>query len=99
MQFGCYVLQSFEAVERYLDLVMMGLLLLEYERLRESEAAGPPQPRGAEPRLQARTTDRLRSLEEICQAWNVDVIAQRIQTEGGRQRLLRELRRVPCHVA
>jgi hypothetical protein len=99
MQFGCYVLKRFEAVARYLDLVMMGLLLLEYERLRESEASGPPQPCGAEPRLQARTTDRLRCLEETCQAWNVDVIAQRIRTEGGRRRLLRELQQVPCHVA
>jgi hypothetical protein len=99
MQFGCYVLKRFEAVERYLDLVMMGLLLLEYERLRESRALGPVQPCGAEARLQARTTDRLRCLEETCQAWNVDVIAQRIRTEGGRRRLLRGLQQVPCHVA
>jgi Transposase DDE domain len=99
MQFGRYVLKRFEAVERYLDLVMMGLLLLEYERLRESASSEPPDPRGAEPRLQARTTDRLRSLEETCHAWNVDLIAQRIQTEGGRRRLLRELQQVPCHVA
>lgn len=99
MQFGCYVLKRFEAVERYLDLVMMGLLLLEYERLHEAEASGPPDQRGEEPYLQARTTDRLRSLEETCQAWNVEVIAQRIQTEGGRRRLLRELRQLPCHVA
>lgn len=99
MQFGRYVLARFEAVERYLHLVMMGLLLLEYERLRESVVSEPPDPRGEEPRLQARTTDRLRSLEETWQAWNVEVIAQRIQTEGGRRRLLRELRQVPCHVA
>jgi Transposase DDE domain len=99
MQFGCYVLRRFEAVERYLDLVMMGLLLLEYERLGESEASGPVEPRGEEPRFQARTTDRLRSLEETCHAWNVEVIAQRIETEGGRRRLLRELQQIPCHVA
>lgn len=99
MQFGRYVLKRFEAVERYLDLLMMGLLLLEFERLREAEASGPPEPRGAEPHLRARTTDRLRSLEETCHSWNVEVIAQRIQTEGGRRRLLRELQQIPCHVA
>jgi hypothetical protein len=30
----CYVLMKFEAVERYLDLLLMGLLLLEQQRLR-----------------------------------------------------------------
>jgi hypothetical protein len=35
MQFGCYVLQKFEAVERYVDLLLIGMLLLESERLRE----------------------------------------------------------------
>ena len=34
MQFECYVLMKFEAVERYLDLLLMGLLLLEKQRLR-----------------------------------------------------------------
>ena len=99
MQFGCYVLHHFEAVERYLDLILMGLLLLEHERLHDLQEADPPNPRGGEPWMQARTTDRLRSLEETCQGWNVDVIARRMQTEGGRRRLLRELQRRPCHVA
>lgn len=48
MQFGCYVLQKFEAVERYLDLLLMGFLLLEQERLRELRAAGPASARGGE---------------------------------------------------
>ncbi|HKI31207.1 MAG TPA: transposase [Gemmataceae bacterium] len=100
MQFGCYVLQKFEAVERYLDLLLMGFLLLEQERLREMSAAGPPRARGGEPWVQARTTDRLRSLELLCQEWNVTVLEQRLRTERGRQCLLRDLRAAPpCHVA
>jgi hypothetical protein len=98
MQFGCYVLRRFEAVERYLDLVLTGLLLLESERLHELRAA-PPAERGGAPEVQARTTDRLRSLEETLQAWNVEVIAHRLRTEGGRRRLLHALRRRPGHVA
>jgi hypothetical protein len=100
MQFGCYVLQKFEAVERYLDLLLMGFLLLEWERLRAMRAAGPPQARGGEPWVQARTTDRLRSLESLCQGWNVTVLERRLRTERGRRRLLRDLRAAsPCHVA
>ena len=43
MQLGCYVLMKFETVERYLNLLMMGFLLLETQRLsdRESTAALP----------------------------------------------------------
>ena len=37
MQLGCYVLMKFEAVERYLDLIMMGFLLLERQRLSDLE--------------------------------------------------------------
>jgi hypothetical protein len=99
MQFCGYVLHRFEAVERYLDLVLMGLLLLEQERLRDFREAGPPGRRGGEPHVQSRTTDRLRSLEELCQEWNVEVIGRRVRTEGGRRRLLQELRQAPCHVA
>src|SRR5260370_36478615 len=40
MQFGCYVLQKFAAVERYLDLILMGMLLLEKERLQQIQAEG-----------------------------------------------------------
>jgi hypothetical protein len=100
MQFGCYVLQKFAAVERYVDLLLMGMLLLENERLCEIRAAGPPSARGGEPWVQARTTDRLRSLERLCQEWNVGVLEQRLSMAAGRRRLLRELRRaIPAHVA
>jgi hypothetical protein len=99
MQFGCYVLQKFEAVERYLDLLLMGFLLLEAERLREMREAGPPSARGGEPWVQARTTDRLRALEPLCQEWNVEVLERRLRTEHGRRCLLRALRAaVPGHV-
>jgi hypothetical protein len=84
MQFGCYVLQKFEAVERYLDLLLMGFLLLEQERLRALREAGPPHERGGEPWVQARTTDRLRSLESLCQEWNVVVLERRLCTKHGR---------------
>jgi hypothetical protein len=99
MQFGCYVLQKFAAVERYLDLILMGLLLLEQERMRQIREAGPPAERGGEPWVQARTTDGLRSLERVCQAWNGEVLERRMRTEQGRRRLIRELRQgIPCHV-
>jgi hypothetical protein len=99
LQFGCYVLQKVEAVERYLDLLLMGFLLLEQERLREMRAAGPPHERGGEPWVQARTTDRLRSLESLCHGWKVALLERRLRTEHGRRCLLRELREaVPCHV-
>jgi hypothetical protein len=96
LQLGCYVLMRFEAVERYLDLLLMGFLLLEQQRLRDLKAAGPPAERGGEVWVQARTTDRLRSLEALCDAWNAQVIERRIRTPRGRHRLLRELReRIP----
>jgi hypothetical protein len=94
------VLQKFAAVERYLDLVLMGFLLLERERLRAQQEAGPPQPRGGEPWVQARTTDGLRSLEGMCQKWNVALLERRLRTAHGRRCLRHELRRrVPSHVA
>jgi hypothetical protein len=100
LQFGGYVLQKFAAVERYLDLVLMGLLLLERERLRAQQEAGPPQPRGGEPWVQARSTDGLRALEVLCQQWNVAVLERRRRTAHGRRCLLQELRTLPpCHVA
>ena len=40
MQFECYVLMKFEAVERYLDMLLMGLLLLEQQRLRDMQREG-----------------------------------------------------------
>ncbi|MFV1965931.1 MAG: hypothetical protein ACC628_10940 [Pirellulaceae bacterium] len=33
MQMRCYVFMKFEAVERYLDLLLMGFLLLEKRRM------------------------------------------------------------------
>jgi hypothetical protein len=100
MQFGCYVLAKFAAVERYLDLLLMGMLLLENERLQQLREQGPPSERGGEPWVQARSTDRLRSLEMTCQEWNIEVLERCLRTARGRQNLLRQLREmIPCHVA
>ena len=96
MQLGCYVLMKFEAVERYLDLLLMGFLLLEQQRLCDLQSAGAPNERGGEAWVQARTTDRLRTLEALCDEWNAAVIERRMRTPRGRQRLLKELReRIP----
>ena len=83
MQFECYVLMKFEAVERYLDLLLMGLLLLEKQRLRDIERDGDEV--GAV-YVQARTTDRLRMLEASCQQWNVQYLQERLRTPGGTRR-------------
>jgi hypothetical protein len=99
MQFCRYVLMKFEAVERYLDLVLMGFLLLENERLRELQAAGPPSERGGEPRVHARTTDQLRLLDALLAKWNAQTIMEQIRTERGRKRLQRDLEQPPCRVA
>ena len=97
MQFECYVLMKFEAVERYLDLLLMGLLLLEQQRLRDMQRKGI---KVGAVWVQARTTDRLRMLEVLTQRWNVQWIEHRLRTAGGRRRLLRELlRQAPCQVA
>jgi hypothetical protein len=97
MQFECYVLMKFEAVERYLDLLLMGLLLLEQQRLRDMQRSGA---RVGAVWVQARATDRLRMLETLCQRWNVQWIEHRLRTVGGRRRLLCELlRHAPCQVA
>ena len=96
MQLGCYVLMRFDAVERYLDLLLMGFLLLEQQRLRDLQRAGPPAERGREEWVHARTAARLRSLEALCDEWNAAEIERRIRTPRGRRRLLRELKeRVP----
>jgi len=97
MQFERYVLMKFEAVERYLDLLLMGLLLLEKQRLQDMQHDGDEV--GAV-WVQARTTDRLRMLEVLCQQWNVDYLEERLRTPGGTRRVLRTLRRrAPCQVA
>jgi hypothetical protein len=99
MQLGGYVLMKFEAVERYLDLLLLGFLLLEQQRLRDLQAAGPPAERGGEAWVQARTTDRLRSLESLCDEWNAQELERRLRTPRGRQRLLQDLRGRALHVA
>src|SRR5207244_7009631 len=99
MQLGCYVLMKFEAVERYLDLLLMGFLLLEQQRLRDLERAGPPAERGGEAWVQARTTDRLRSLEALCDEWNAQEIERRMGTPRGRKRLLKDLQARSCRVS
>lgn len=96
MQFEGYVLMKFEAVERYLDLLLMGLLLLEKQRLRDIQNAGA---RVGDLWVHARTTDRLRMLEVICQEWNLRQIERALRTESGRRRLFRILRQAPCQVA
>lgn len=99
MQLGCYVLMKFEAVERYFDFLMMGLLLLEHQRLGDMKRAGNPSRRAGEPWVQARVTDRLRNLEVIVNEWNLQQIEAAIKTKAGRKRLLAALRQSPCCVA
>jgi hypothetical protein len=99
MQFGCYVLMKFEAVERYVDFLLMGFLFLEHRRLADMKKAGAPSQRAGEPWVQARVTDRLRDLESLIQQWNLERIEEALKTKAGRRRLLKELRRSPCHVA
>ena len=99
MQLGSYVLKKFEAVERYVDLVLLGMLLLEWERLRQMQrqAQGP---QVGESHVQARTTDGLRNLEKQCQEWNLAILEQSLRSARGRQRLLQRLREaIPGHVA
>jgi hypothetical protein len=97
MQFEGYVLMEFASVERYLDLLLMGFLLLEQQRLKDLQV------NGAKPGavwVHARTTDRLRMLETLCQQWNVAYLERCLRTPGGRRRLLRELlAQAPCQVA
>ncbi len=99
MQLGCYVLMKFEAVERYIDFLLMGTLLLEHQRLSDMKRAGPPSDRAGEPWVQARVTDRLRNLESILNAWNLRQIEAALRTRSGRRRLLDELRQSPCQIA
>jgi hypothetical protein len=99
MQLGCYVLMKFAAVERYLDLLLVGFLLLEEHRLRDMQRAGPPAARGGEAWVQARTTDRLRSMEALCDEWNSSEIERRIATKRGRKRLVKELQQRTLRVA
>jgi hypothetical protein len=99
LQFGCYVLMKFEAVERYVDFLLMGFLLLEHRRLIDMKKAGPPSDRAGEPWVQARVTDRLRDLEALLHEWNLQRVEEALKTKAGRRRLLAELRQSPCRVA
>jgi hypothetical protein len=54
----------------------------QIERLCEIRAAGPPSARGGEPWVQARTTDRLRTLERVCQEWNVGVAGATVESSS-----------------
>jgi len=99
MQMRCYVLMKFAAVERYLDLLLMGFLLLEQQRLRDLKAAGPPSDRGGEAWVHARTTDRLRSLEALCNDWNAQEIERCLRSRRARRRLLKALRERTVRVA
>jgi len=71
---------KFEAVERYLDLLLMGLLLLEKQRLEDMQRHGDEV---GKIWVQARTTDRLRMLEMMCQRWNAQYLEERLRTPGG----------------
>jgi Transposase DDE domain len=99
LQFGGYVLMKFEAVERYVDFLLMGFLFLEHRRLTDMKKAGPPSDRAGEPWVQARVTDRLRDLESLVHEWNLHRLEEALKTKAGRRRLLAELRQSPCRVA
>ena len=98
MQMRCYVFMKFEAVERYLDLLLMGFLLLEKRRLDDVISTGKLPERG-DPQAHWRTTDRLRSLESWIQRFNLDYISSRLESKRGRAELLRKLAEAPCQVA
>ena len=99
MQLRCYVLMKFESVERYLDLLLMGFLLLEQQRLQDLKELGPPSDRGGEEWVHARTTDRLRSLDALCNDWNAQEIQRCLRSRRARQRLLKGLRERTLRVA
>jgi hypothetical protein len=90
---------KFEAVERYFDFLLMGLLLLEHQWLDDMKQAGDPSQRAGEPGVQAQVTDRLRNLEVIVNEWNFQQIEPAMKTKAGRKRLLAALRQSPCRVA
>ena len=98
MQMRCYVLMKFEAVERYMDLLLMGFLLLEKLRL-DDLVSTAKWPTKGDPIVHWRTTDRLRSLESWIQRFNLDYISQRLQSKRGQAELLRMLADAPCQVA
>ena len=98
MQLRCYVFMKFEAVERYLDLLLMGFLLLETRRLDDLVSTGSWPTKG-DPKVHWRTTDRLRNLESWVQRFNLEYISKRLESKRGRAELLRKLAEAPCQVA
>ena len=98
LQMRCYVLLSFEAVERYIDLLLMGFLLLEKRRLDEliSEDKWPVK---GDAKSHWRTTDRLRNMESFMHSFNIEYIRQRLKSKRGQAELLRKLADAPCRVA
>jgi hypothetical protein len=98
MQLGCYVLMKFEAVERYIDLLLMGFLVLEMQRLRDLRNKNAwPKPR--DPHSLWRVTDRLRDMERMIQRFNFEYVRARIRTKRGQAELLARLAEEPCQVA
>jgi hypothetical protein len=89
MQLRCYVFMKFEAVERYLDPLLTGFLVLEKRRLDELSADGK-WPAQGDPKMHWRTTDHLRSPESWIQRFNLDYISQRLQSKRGQAELLRK---------
>lgn len=98
MQLRCYVFMKFEAVERYLDLLLMGFLVLEKRRLDDLSSDGK-WPEQGKPKTHWRTTDRLRNLESLMQRFNLEYVAQRLKSKRGQTELLRKLSQAPCQVA
>ena len=98
MQMRCYVFMKFEAVERYLDLLLMGFLLLEKRRLDDLVSTGNWPTKG-DAKVHWRTTDQLRSLESWIQRFNLDYISKRLESKRGQAELLRKLAEAPCQVA
>ena len=98
MQLGCYVLMKFEAVERYLDLLMMGFLMLEKQRLQDLERKAT-MPEQGDPVHHWRTTDRLRALENSVQRMNIEFIRSHMQTKRRQKALIAALEEQLCQVA
>lgn len=98
LQLGCYVLMKFEAVERYIDLLLMGFLLLERRRLHDLRATGALPEKG-DPRSHRRTTDQLRGLEGAQQRFNLDYVIECMKTKRGQARLIQNLSESSCQVA
>ena len=98
MQLGCYVLMKFEAVERYIDILLMGFLLLEKQRLNDLEQKAT-MPEQGDPIHHWRTTDRLRALENSVQRMNIEFIRTHMTTKRGQQELLKALEEQLCQVA